>query len=158
MGREHKDMPAPLSKAQRCPPWRWTTPFVGSPRPYRRSANSLMFCFVLNGTAGWRYDTNFSRKGPARDEGWGFSTLRSKEQGGLWGPGVGPPLPLSRDVPGGFGGNKYYVLHRAPPRAAKFSPITVTDVQSDGRPRAVPRGPHGALPLRYAVAAAGPSR
>eukprot|EP00962_Isochrysis_galbana_P047322 scaffold19272_cov129-Isochrysis_galbana.AAC.3 len=39
--------------------------------------------------------------------------------------------------------------------AAKYSPITVTDVQSDGRPRAVPRGSHGALPLRDAVAAGG---
>eukprot|EP00962_Isochrysis_galbana_P021613 scaffold6380_cov121-Isochrysis_galbana.AAC.1 len=38
--------------------------------------------------------------------------------------------------------------------AAKYSPITVTDVQSDGRPRAVPRDSHGALPLRDAVAAA----
>eukprot|EP00962_Isochrysis_galbana_P005773 scaffold1557_cov108-Isochrysis_galbana.AAC.7 len=39
--------------------------------------------------------------------------------------------------------------------AAKYSPITVTDVQIDGRPRAVPRGSHGALPLRDAMAAAG---
>eukprot|EP00962_Isochrysis_galbana_P010558 scaffold2922_cov125-Isochrysis_galbana.AAC.1 len=38
--------------------------------------------------------------------------------------------------------------------AANYSPITVTDVQSDGRPRAVPRDSHGALPLRDAVAAA----
>eukprot|EP00962_Isochrysis_galbana_P032752 scaffold10820_cov132-Isochrysis_galbana.AAC.2 len=37
--------------------------------------------------------------------------------------------------------------------AAKYSPITVTDVQSDGRPRAVPRDSHGALPICDAVAA-----
>eukprot|EP00962_Isochrysis_galbana_P004037 scaffold1124_cov131-Isochrysis_galbana.AAC.12 len=38
--------------------------------------------------------------------------------------------------------------------AAKYSTITVTDVQSDGRPRAVPRDSHGALRLRDAAAAA----
>eukprot|EP00962_Isochrysis_galbana_P009557 scaffold2664_cov117-Isochrysis_galbana.AAC.4 len=36
--------------------------------------------------------------------------------------------------------------------AANNSPITVTDVQSDGRPRDVPRDPHGALHLRDAAA------
>eukprot|EP00962_Isochrysis_galbana_P004031 scaffold1124_cov131-Isochrysis_galbana.AAC.6 len=40
--------------------------------------------------------------------------------------------------------------------AAKYRPITVTDVQSDGRPRAVPRDPRGALPIRDAVAAVRP--
>eukprot|EP00962_Isochrysis_galbana_P013856 scaffold3945_cov105-Isochrysis_galbana.AAC.2 len=40
--------------------------------------------------------------------------------------------------------------------AAKVRPITDTDVQSDGRPFALPRDSHDALPLRDAVAAAGP--
>eukprot|EP00962_Isochrysis_galbana_P004135 scaffold1148_cov108-Isochrysis_galbana.AAC.7 len=35
--------------------------------------------------------------------------------------------------------------------AAKNRPITVTDVQSDGRPLAIPRDPRGALPVRDAV-------
>eukprot|EP00962_Isochrysis_galbana_P002930 scaffold812_cov126-Isochrysis_galbana.AAC.7 len=38
--------------------------------------------------------------------------------------------------------------------AAKYRMITVTDVQSDGRPRAVPRDSHGALPVCDAVVAA----
>eukprot|EP00962_Isochrysis_galbana_P012484 scaffold3541_cov117-Isochrysis_galbana.AAC.5 len=38
--------------------------------------------------------------------------------------------------------------------AAKYSTITVTDVQSDGRPRDVPRDSHGALHLCDAAAAA----
>eukprot|EP00962_Isochrysis_galbana_P034949 scaffold11915_cov121-Isochrysis_galbana.AAC.2 len=38
--------------------------------------------------------------------------------------------------------------------AAKYSPITVTDVQSDGRPRAEPRDPPRSSYLRAAVAAA----
>eukprot|EP00962_Isochrysis_galbana_P001580 scaffold410_cov125-Isochrysis_galbana.AAC.1 len=38
--------------------------------------------------------------------------------------------------------------------AANYSPITVTDVQSDGRPRAVPRHPPRAPHVRAAVAAA----
>eukprot|EP00962_Isochrysis_galbana_P029093 scaffold9273_cov128-Isochrysis_galbana.AAC.4 len=39
--------------------------------------------------------------------------------------------------------------------AAKVRPITDTDVQSDGRPLALPRDSHGALPVCDAVAAAG---
>eukprot|EP00962_Isochrysis_galbana_P019448 scaffold5664_cov115-Isochrysis_galbana.AAC.24 len=41
--------------------------------------------------------------------------------------------------------------------AAKDRPITDTDVQSDGRPLALPGNSHGALPLRDEVAAAGPT-
>eukprot|EP00962_Isochrysis_galbana_P061725 scaffold43165_cov129-Isochrysis_galbana.AAC.1 len=39
---------------------------------------------------------------------------------------------------------------------AKNKPITVTDVQSDGRPLAIPRDPRGALLVCDAVAAVGP--